>query len=273
MGDVVVAERSLWIEVQWVSPLMTFVFWVAAVTWGLLTSPSYRYLDTYNPTISEATSHPHQHSTISYVMACVASAIFWLVVVLAVEFGLHRTGANRREFYVRLVNLSLGCLEAVLLTIAAANLIKFNVGALRPNFAAVCAPVLSADNKTYTCTTPRSTYEASMISFPSGHTATTAATALYTTIYLLWTLYCRDPPANATPRAMAWCRQALFFPALLPLGLAMAVAVSRVTDWQHHTIDITMGTLLGYLAACLSAFRVLAMGRAAECAQTFTTLR
>ncbi|OQR92845.1 hypothetical protein ACHHYP_03155 [Achlya hypogyna] len=247
---------NLWLELQWVSPVITFVLWLVSVTWGLTTSPSYRYLETYNPTISEATSHPKLHDTISYGAACAASAVFWLVVVTAVEFALHRTGSTPRAFYVRLTNLSLGCLEAVLLTIAASNVIKFNVGYLRPNFASVCQAALTSNN-TYACTTPRSTFEAAMISFPSGHTSTTAATGLYTTIYLLWTLYVRQRPSCVSPRTMEWCRQALFVPALLPLALAFTVAVTRVTDWKHHTVDITMGTVIGYVVAALTAFRVL----------------
>ncbi|OQR90283.1 hypothetical protein THRCLA_09385 [Thraustotheca clavata] len=251
-------NESLWLQVHWVSPLMTLIFWIVSVSWGLSTTPSYRYLNTYNPTISEATSHPYQQDTISYPALCGACAAFWIVVVAAVEFSLKRHDVTNRLFYIRLANLSLGCLEAVLLSIAATNLIKFNVGYLRPNFAAMCQPVLKADN-TYECTSPPSKFQAAMISFPSGHASTGATTGLYTTIYLLWTLYCRARPANISPKAMIWCRQTLFIPSLLPVFLAFTVAVTRVTDWKHHTIDITMGTLIGFFFACVTAFRVLSI--------------
>ncbi|RQM28036.1 hypothetical protein B5M09_000322 [Aphanomyces astaci] len=243
----------LWKEVQWISPLISIIVWAIVAGWSLRTSPSPRYYHTYNPTISETTTHPLHEDTISYPLLIGLSAAIGIVVPVVLEFTLQHS-ALKRHFYVTLVNLWLGVLETVLLTIAATELIKFSVGYLRPNFAAVCQPTL-VNATSYECSVASQVFEKSMLSFPSGHSSTGTAAGWYTTIYALWTIYARE--SRVTPRTAALCRQLLFLPALVPFLLALAVSVTRVTDFKHHAVDVTMGTLLGLVFGSLVFIRVV----------------
>ncbi|CAK4678819.1 hypothetical protein LEN26_020338 [Aphanomyces euteiches] len=253
-GEKILKQKPLWIEVQWISPLISIIVWASIAGWALSIAPNSRYLDTYNPKISEATSHPFHHDTISYGLLLGLAAAVGVIVPFVVECFVERHPMSKRQFYITLVNLWLGCLEAVLLTIATTEAIKFNVGFLRPNFASVCQPRL-VNGSTYECTTNPSEYHKSMVSFPSGHASTGTAVGWYTSLYLLWNLYHRHEGIPSQARAI--CQQALFLPALAPFLLALAVSVSRVTDFKHHTIDITMGTVLGLVFASVVFFRAV----------------
>ncbi|OQR92844.1 hypothetical protein ACHHYP_03156 [Achlya hypogyna] len=258
---------SLLSDVQWVSPLLSAVLVGISAAWAVTVTPSRRYLDTYNPTISEATSHPELPDTVSYGALVGYCVLVWFAAVGLVEGCLHRRTGTPRDVVVRVVNLSLGCIEAICLAVAVTTVTKMLVGYLRPNFAALCAPDL-VGNATYLCSASPSVYEASMVSFPSAHACTGTACGLYSTMYLLWTLYVRPRPNSISAASMAWCRQVLFVPTLLPVVLAGAVSVSRVTDFKHHTVDITMGTLLGLMFAALTAVRVYATLKPEESAAT-----
>ncbi|ETW07758.1 hypothetical protein H310_02199 [Aphanomyces invadans] len=242
----------LWQDVQWISPLVSMIVWASIAGWAVQTSPNPRYYNTYNPTISEATTHPFHDDTVSYPLLVGLSGAISVVVPVVLEFTFQHA-VSRRQFYVTLVNVLLGAVEAVLLTIATTELIKFSVGYLRPNFASVCQPRLV--NATYQCSVDSNKFEKSMVSFPSGHASTGTAAGWYATIYALWTIFHR--PSSLTTRTTSICRQALFLPALAPFLFALGVSVTRVTDFKHHTVDVTMGTLLGLIFASLVFVRVV----------------
>ncbi|KAF0682594.1 Aste57867_25301 [Aphanomyces stellatus] len=246
------AELHAWKEVQWVSPLITAIIYAIITIVTQMGHPNDRYLKSFNLSMSETTSHAYHEDTVSYPLLCGMSAVVWIVYCVVLEYLLQR---DAKKFRIHMATLMLGCLEAVLLTIAVTSAIKTSVGFLRPNFASVCKPILQA-NGSYVCSVAASEYEKSMISFPSGHASTGTAAGFFTTLYALWTLYFRAPAA--ADRDLSFVRQVCFLPALAPTLLALTVSVSRVTDFKHHTIDITMGTLLGLLFASVTFVRVLA---------------
>ena len=84
------------------------------------------------------------------------------------------------------------------------------------------------------------------LSYPSGHSAYTHASAAVCALYVaarLRVFASQDPPRAQMARLLA---------AAAPLGVAGAVAASRLTDYRHHFSDVNAGALIGLLsgAAC-----------------------
>jgi len=83
------------------------------------------------------------------------------------------------------------------------------------------------------------------LSYPSGHSAYTHASAAVCALYVAARLrvFARDAPRAQMARLLA---------AAAPLGVAGAVAASRLTDYRHHFSDVNAGALIGLLcgAAC-----------------------
>jgi len=109
-------------------------------------------------------------------------------------------------------------------------------------------------------------------SFPSGHASSSMSTGLFGTLYLLWVVYFRK--IDLPWRSIKGCQNlftyqtvhALFFAALVPFFIALAIACTRVRDHRHSPADITGGAFLG---ACVAAFyffpRILLASPESEC--------
>ena len=83
-------------------------------------------------------------------------------------------------------------------------------------------------------------------SFPSGHSSTSATTAIVVTLYMLRTL--ESWPAQASGQTSTWARRALAVCVPVPAAVAGWVAASRVHDNWHFPADVAAGSALG--AAC-----------------------
>jgi membrane-associated phospholipid phosphatase len=84
------------------------------------------------------------------------------------------------------------------------------------------------------------------MSYPSGHAAYTHASAAVCALYIAARLRVFAP--GEAQRA----QMARLLAAAAPLGVAAAVAASRLTDYRHHFSDVNAGALIGLLsgAAC-----------------------
>uniref|UniRef100_A0A383VZN4 Phosphatidic acid phosphatase type 2/haloperoxidase domain-containing protein n=1 Tax=Tetradesmus obliquus TaxID=3088 RepID=A0A383VZN4_TETOB len=148
-------------------------------------------------------------------------------------------------------HLILGLFTAVMVTGAITNLIKPPVGRLRPDFNARCWPdgamvwekedALGGWPK---CTaSSHDSIDEGRKSFPSGHSSWSAAGLCYCT----WLLLDRLHVFGAAGAGHPWRLLLACMPALA----ALAVGISRVTDYWHHPTDVAAGLLLGCFVSWL----------------------
>ena len=86
------------------------------------------------------------------------------------------------------------------------------------------------------CSTSLNTYGEHLKSFPSGHSSMSAAGLGFLTFYLLGQL------GAYSSGGFAW-RAVL---ALMPTLIAVAIGITRVTDYWHHPSDVATGLVLGF---------------------------
>ena len=118
---------------------------------------------------------------------------------------------------------------ALALTAATTDLIKSYVGYFRPNFFEVCE--FNGEYCEDESDNPRR-------SFPSGHSSSAFCELTLLTSYI-YNKYGRPRRINN------FRRRFISVLSLLPMGLATAVAASRVADNKHFPADVTAGALLG----------------------------
>jgi len=131
------------------------------------------------------------------------------------------------------------------------DMVKNQVGRLRPDFIGRCQPDYSIPGvvvdtistyvaQPYVCTGATSAVLDGRRSFPSGHSSASFVGATFLSIFLYQRLY-----ALALPK---WPMLIRPFDVASPLIAAAAIAVSRSTDNRHHSGDIAAGSVLGVLA-------------------------
>eukprot|EP00993_Chasmostoma_nieuportense_P002198 NODE_3015_length_1046_cov_40.064200_g2873_i0.p1 GENE.NODE_3015_length_1046_cov_40.064200_g2873_i0~~NODE_3015_length_1046_cov_40.064200_g2873_i0.p1 ORF type:complete len:308 (+),score=85.95 NODE_3015_length_1046_cov_40.064200_g2873_i0:56-979(+) len=128
-------------------------------------------------------------------------------------------------------NALLGFCEAIIITYLTQLSMTKAVGKLRPDF--LSRVVADEDIKD------------GRLSFPSGHTAVAFAGLGFFSLFLAGKL-----------RVYQWNRGNFWrlFLVLLPLAGALAQALSRITDFKHHEIDVVTGALVGAVGAGLAYF-------------------
>uniref|UniRef100_A0A914KLR4 Phosphatidic acid phosphatase type 2/haloperoxidase domain-containing protein n=1 Tax=Meloidogyne incognita TaxID=6306 RepID=A0A914KLR4_MELIC len=141
---------------------------------------------------------------------------------------------------------------AILATLIFTSLTKFSVGRLRPNFLAICDPLINGKEKeahfcslpenqhfyveNYTCgnaSNPSLIFEG-RLSFFSGHSSLSMCAAVFTALYL----HCRLKPLF---------NYVVVIPLLqiCVLSTAMFIAYTRIRDNLHHWSDIFVGMATG----------------------------
>uniref|UniRef100_A0A914YXZ6 Phosphatidic acid phosphatase type 2/haloperoxidase domain-containing protein n=1 Tax=Panagrolaimus superbus TaxID=310955 RepID=A0A914YXZ6_9BILA len=143
------------------------------------------------------------------------------------------------------------CQVAIVLTWGLTTVTKFSIGRPRPYFLWMC-------NSTYTCASNYSTeyvssdkYECqgnplfvqeARLSFFSGHSSLSLASATYAVLYL----QARMPPKLFSRLLTPFIQFILFASGLF-------VAYSRVVDHNHHPTDVLCGVFVGIVVASLVA--------------------
>lgn len=132
------------------------------------------------------------------------------------------------------------------------DVIKVTVGRLRPHFLAVCNPnvTCSSDDPTY-----YTNYECQQVttkdendarlSFPSGHASMSATVMGFLMVYIQ--IRCNISGKIALLKPILH---------LATVILAVWIAMTRVTDYQHHMNDVLAGFLIGTIIGILGGLHV-----------------
>ena len=106
--------------------------------------PNPSFLNAYNPEHRDDITFPQNPSTIHYGWMIVVFFLLWMVVAILSEVVLPWKSTVRKSVLgFHLLTLTLALVEALCLTNATTDFIKFRVGALRPDFFIRCfGPVL-----------------------------------------------------------------------------------------------------------------------------------
>ncbi|OUC49856.1 PAP2 family protein [Trichinella nativa] len=135
---------------------------------------------------------------------------------------------------------------------------KYSIGRLRPHFLAICQPDIdlkSCDGHTYIENFSCTNYDDwlskdARLSFPSGHSSLAAYGMLYIVMYLQirvqWDIY---------NRLIKPFIQFIF------ICLAIAIGLSRISNYKHHWSDVLCGLALGFFTASLLVIHVMQMGK------------
>ncbi|XP_004364008.1 lipid phosphate phosphatase 3 [Capsaspora owczarzaki ATCC 30864] len=138
-----------------------------------------------------------------------------------------------------------GLFLTILFTALLTDFVKLTVGRLRPDFFWRCFPdgvEHMLPNGHLNCTGIPSVIEEGRKSFPSGHSSWSFAGLGYLSLYFAGKLHTFNGHGHV------W----KFWVSILPLALALYIAMTRVSDYWHHWQDVSVGTIIGLFFAWAS---------------------
>lgn len=179
--------------------------------------------------------YPMKSNTVPVWAVPIIAVIAPMIIFIVVYF-------QRRNVY-DLHHAILGILFSVLITGVLTDAIKDAVGRPRPDFFWRCFPdgIAVYDNVTtrVICNGIASVIKEGHKSFPSGHTSWSFAGLGFLSWYLAGKITVFDRRGHVAKLCIL----------ILPLLVAVMVAVSRVDDYWHHWTDVCTGGILGTVVA------------------------
>ncbi|KPU75513.1 uncharacterized protein Dana_GF11605, isoform B [Drosophila ananassae] len=179
--------------------------------------------------------------------------LFWVIVApFLVTLLFYGFTKDRRDFRAA----SWAWTLALCMNVIPTSLLKITVGRPRPDYFYRCFPdgVMVLNNHTemgwdasildFNCTGIPSEINEGRKSFPSGHSSFAFASFGFIAYYVGAKLHAFD----ARGRGHTW-RLCL---SVIPLMIALMVAVSRTCDYHHHWQDVTFGGIIGLFAGYVS---------------------
>lgn len=184
---------------------------------------------------------------VSGVKCLLLAAVVPLIIMAAVTLAKYPLSKNRAW---HILNVSvLGLTLCISIDGVLTDILKAWIGQPRPDFLARCVPKAMTRLDQYVdisvCTAPLGTdlLLDGMRSAPSGHASISFSAFGYLCIWLFgqWRL-----GAHPTVKPLY-----MYIMAFLPLVAAAYIALSRVQDYRHSFLDITLGSTLGCVVAYL----------------------
>ena len=170
------------------------------------------------------------------------------------------------KWFVKATKYFLMYMWALLASQVIVNVLKHSIGTLRPNFFAVCNPNITCTSDDqlyhtdYSCQEISASKEAGLrTSFPSGHAAFSATSALFLVIYIQsksrrpirLALFGRIKAIDAFVVLLAPSLQ------LFCLILSSWTSLLRVSDYKHHLLDVIVGYVIGAVVGAITSYHAL----------------
>lgn len=185
----------------------------------------------------QSISYPHGAQTVPFSHLVICS--FFLPIIVILIFGLFR-----RKSGFRIHNALLGLCLTISFVFFFQQVVKLTVGSLRPDFLDRCQPVIDETSilkKVLKCTGDPKVIKEGRKSFFSGHSALSFGGLTFLSMFLTQEL-------NLNRRPLA----PKYFLIILPVVLALVIAISRVDDYWHRWQDITVGAIVGISTSAIS---------------------
>jgi membrane-associated phospholipid phosphatase len=128
------------------------------------------------------------------------------------------------------IDLSLagmGLAQSLCLTLFITEALKVTVARPRPNFFSYCGWNATIEK----CTGKPSHRRDARLSFPSGHASNSFAAGTWMSLFI----------GSFQKSGELW----MILMRLIPIGLAIFVAATRITDYMHHVSDVVAGSVIG----------------------------
>merc|ERR1712038_2125739 len=212
-------------------------------------------------------------STSTLVVACVVIAIIIFIIgEYILDYKLKLSKDSKRsetwseKWFVKALKFFLIYLWALLANQVIVNVLKHSIGTLRPSFFTVCNPNItcSSEDNTYhtdySCQGISASKEAGLrTSFPSGHAAFSATSALFLVIYIQSksrrpiniSLFAKTKSINAFVVLLSPSLQLLCF------ILSCWTSLLRVSDYKHHLVDVIVGYVIGGVIGAIASIHAL----------------
>ena len=189
------------------------------------------------------------------LLVCLNVGIASILFAVGEYLGLKKTEKVRLyclsvpAFLLKVCRLELIFLWGAVATNVLTDTIKFSVGALRPNFLALCQPYI--DSAYIDCTSKEefgiyhtnfrcnsqglSAGEESFArsSFPSGHSSMAAFSAIFLVVFAQERFY-----GTRTFFLLPFIQLSL-------VCLAVWIGMTRISDFVHHPVDVAVGLIIG----------------------------
>ncbi|KAI3638953.1 hypothetical protein MIR68_003451 [Amoeboaphelidium protococcarum] len=180
----------------------------------------------------QSIQYPHIQETVPPYALFIIGGLVPLVGIVVIGLTYRRTRYD-------LHHAILGLLLTLLITYLITDIVKLLIGRLRPDFLDRCQPSGTAPNSP--CTGDADLVYEGRKSFPSGHASFSFAGLTYLALYISGKI------RMLSGRAYLY----KFMPFLVLISCAALVAMSRIRDYRHHWQDVVVGSLLGFIVACL----------------------
>ena len=224
--------------------------------------------------------YPVGEDSVSTSSLVAASVVIGIIILIIGEYMLSKqlkcsNNAKHSEtkikswsekWFVKAIKYFLMYLWALLASQVIVNVLKHSIGTLRPNFFTVCNPNITCTSDDqlyhtdYSCQDISASKEASLrTSFPSGHAAFSATSALFLVIYIQSksrrpiriTLFRNIKAIDAFVVLLAPSLQ------LFCLILSSWTSLLRVSDYKHHLLDVIVGYVIGAVVGAITSCHAL----------------